>query len=405
MDQRYEHPTVKKLWSPEWTYGTWHQIELAVLEQQRWFEVVNRLDTDVYFHEGTPRCGFNEYDIQAIRDIEKDTRHDVAAFIQYMREWYGEPHGRWYHYGLTSSDLIETAQGIRFAELITLLETATGDLISAVGMWTKIHVPTLGRTHGQPAEPITISHRASGWLAHLRQTVPDLLVHTRRMARAKLSGPVGTFAHNPPEIESGAASKLNLEPWGPGASQVIPRADLAAWANQASLLVRVLNKIATDLRLMNMLGEVTEGQGSRQVGSSAMPHKNNPIRLEQIGGMARLAAGYASMLQPIELWMERDISNSSVERVAVPDLWHVLLYSVDSMTRLLTSGVEFDPQRVQANLYEAGHLPYTSQALNVAIWAGDDYDDARSWSTSEKAEMEMTRDPAWHMRNSGLGAS
>lgn len=407
MDPRYADPQVTHLWSPEWTYATWHRIELAVMREQRRLGLINRNDTEGYFDKATTHPLWTAEDIWAIHDLEKTTKHDVAAFIQYMREWYEyqtSGGARWFHYGLTSSDLVDTAMGIRFNELGIFLDQACSDLVSATNRWTKLHMETLGRTHGQPAEPITLSHRASSWMAHLRSVIPDLLAQTRRMQKAKLSGPVGTFAHNPPEVESAAAMYLGLQAWGPGASQVMPRADLAAWANSAALLVRVLNKIATDLRLMNLLGEAAEMKAEQQIGSSAMPHKNNPIKLEQIGGMARLAAGYASMLQPVELWLERDISNSSVERVAIPDLWHVLLYSVRSMTDLLSSGVGVDPNVMADNLHAAGHAPYTTRALSTALWAGDSYEDARAYSISEKAEMDTPREPEWYLRNTGLGA-
>lgn len=337
MIPRYSHPEVERLWSDEWTYGTWLDIEIAVLDAQRRHGVLDgSIVSDLW--TWMRKVTINEGEVTNIKLIEQTTQHDVAAFLTRLRQARGVPDAAYIHYGLTSSDLVDTAQGIRFARLHELLLPALGDLTAEVAHQTQDATPMLGRTHGQPAEPTSMRARAWHWIGLIESPITDLSKYSRRMQVAKLSGPVGTFAHNPPQVEADAAMALGIRPMGPGASQIVPRADLAAWASAAGRFAASCAKIATDLRLLNLTGEASWRQSEGQVGSSAMPQKNNPIRAEQICGLARVAAGYASMLQPLDLWLERDISNSSVERIAVPDLWHVtfrILWQTTLMLRHL----------------------------------------------------------------------
>jgi len=349
MLPRYSHPEVDLLWSDPWTFDAWLHIECLVLKQQARLGIVPSELSEFGHTMATMRI--TEQDAADIRKIEGTrTHHEVAAFLEMLRQRVGE-HGKWIHYGLTSSDLVDTAQGMRFHALQKTLAMALSDLTSDLKVWIFSKQPVLGMTHGQPAEPTSMGARAWHWLATLQPAITGLLSHVDYLRTAKLSGPVGTFAHNPPDLEEAVAKNLGLTPMGLGASQVVPRTALALWASSVQAFAAACNKIAIDLRLMNMLGEVRWPMAENQIGSSAMAHKNNPITAEQIGGFARMASGYAAMLQPVELWLERDISNSSVERVAVPDLWHVL-FAVIRNTRKLLRNLLVDVDITEANLDE-----------------------------------------------------
>lgn len=374
MDSRYVHPEVTRLWGPAWTYQAWWRIERHATRAQVELGIA---PAGMAIDDDRTQPIFSEMAINQIAINECVTKHDVAAFLEFVRDFYGKKEGAWIHYGLTSSDIVDTTQGMRFAQLRPLIRTALADLRAAVDWWCNDTTPILGRTHGQVAEPTEMRTRALHWKALLDPGSGQLLGMTGNMTTAKLSGPIGTFAHNPPEVETIVARSLELDPQGWGASQVVPRGDLIRWASAAAQLAAVCAKIATDIRLMNLLGEAHEQTTSGQVGSSAMAHKNNPIVAEQVCGLARLAAGYAVMLQPVDLWLERDISHSCVERVAIPDLWHVLFKVAAQTTRLLTV-TQLDDEAIQLHMEQAGGAQFVSKATNIAIGSGMDIEAART---------------------------
>lgn len=380
MDPRYQHPVVTALWSPEWTYDAWWRIEKAVARAQ--IEALAGEPPTEQFNQMQALIGDTQPDFTTgaageIREIEGRTRHDVAAFLEFVRGFYGEPHARWIHYGLTSSDLVDTAQGMRFKEMERMLRVYLEGLERGIDEWRGSRQVVVGRTHGQPAEPITMGMRAESWGRMLNEAGEELLQATGSMQLAKTSGPVGSFAHNGPWIELKVAIELGLVGFGQGATQIIPRTYLARWASAASQVVQVCAKIAMDLRLMLVLNEGRESNRPRgQVGSSSMAHKTNPVGLEQITGLARLAAGYANMLQPLDIWLERDISHSSVERVAVPDLWHVLLH-VLAQTGYLLSRFETGYRADLRLASDLGKLTVHRRTLD-AVKAGESIGDART---------------------------
>jgi adenylosuccinate lyase len=383
MDDRYRNPQVTALWDLPWTYDAWWRIEQAVIRAQIEEGIIDRAEVEPILQTLQPN--FN--DPRVLSDLaiqEVKTKHDVAAFVKYMREWLGSPHGRWIHFGLTSSDLVDTAQGMRFRALHSTALASGAELVSQVHRWRSDQTIVVGRTHGQPAEPTTIGVRAAHWAALVESAMDQLLVDTRKMAVAKIAGPVGTYAHNPPTVEARVASTFSLAV-PVGASQIVPRGDLGRWANSAAELVQACAKVAMDFRLMNLLGEADEPQTNGQVGSSSMSHKNNPIRAEQVAGLARLAAGYASMLQPLDLWLERDISNSCVERVAVPDLWHVVLHAIDQTT-LLLSRMELNTFLIRMHVEEDANALYTCATTLAEIRDGMEADEARAFALEAQVE-------------------
>lgn len=402
MDSRYAHPQVTALWSPEWTYAAWWNIELAIIRAQREHHIVNLPDTEAFV--SMPVDHLPHFDapidnphLDRIAELEVTTKHDVAAFVQWMREWWGEPHDRWIHYGVTSSDLVDTAQAMRFDKLLPTISAATEELGKLVMDWARDDTPILGRTHGQAAEPTSVSIRARHWLELISVANSQIRSDTRAMRICKVAGPVGTYAHNPPVVEVEVARILDLIPQCGGASQIVPRGSLARWANSAAELAHACAKIAMDLRLMNLVGEASEPLADGQVGSSSMAHKNNPIRAEQITGLQRVAAGYASMLQPLDLWLERDISNSAVERIAVPGLWHVLLHVIKQTTELLRV-TEVSTGGAMNNLSLTVHRHSVVRNTNTAIWAGDTVEEAKAWALGKGGEEEIL-DRDWYTRN------
>lgn len=395
MISRYSHPLVTELWSPEWTYNAWLRIELETLRHQRHLRV--------FAYPGTgellawlDQVQVNEHAVDAIALIERKTKHDVAAFLEWLRA--GAPGGQYIHFGLTSSDLVDTAQGMRFNRMHRHLLGALGELNDALQVWANNRTPVAGRTHGQPAEPTSIRARALHW--H-RTLAPAMTAVSRSIANTKvckLSGPVGTFAHNPPELEQRVARALDLIPAGFGMSQIVPRTQLALWASSVSALVAACSKIAMDMRLMNLMGEVRWTQTDGQVGSSSMAHKNNPIIAEQIQGMSRLASGYAQMLQPLDGWLERDISQSSVERVAVPDLWHVLMHTIEQTTRMLLTA-ELVQVFIDKNLEENANALWVHNTTLTAIAEGETLADAREYALDFDIESySISQDAAWFTR-------
>lgn len=404
MHPRYAHPQVTTLYSDDWTYAAWFEIERTVLRAQFGLGIVDIPPTSALLNTEP------EIDDRAISDIsiyEAKMKHDVAAFVAWLRDWYGEPGGRWIHFGLTSSDLVDTAQGMRFKKMGFPLATAADELTDAVSYRRHDQTVMLGRTHGQPAQPTTMAIRAAGWLTGIYVSVNDLMRNTRVMQVAKISGPVGTYNWGAtPEVERMVARDLLLTHNGPGATQITNRGYLSAWADSAARVVEACAKIAMDIRLLTMTGEAYEPHTDGQVGSSSMAHKNNPIRAEQITGLARVARSFATMLAPIDLWLERDISNSSVERIAVPDLWHVTMHAMEQTTKLVTE-LRLNDAIVDMRLEDNANAAFTMHTQMQAIMDGMSYADAREFTLThdfelpDTAELARTTHLAWYPKDDG----
>jgi len=380
MDTRYQHPQVTDLWSREWTLDAWWRIEQALARAQSdTFTGPDQLSPPAIDRRFIFETKIDFTDaVEEIDKIEERTRHDVAAFLQFVRSRVPAQSARWIHFGLTSSDLVDTAQALRFKYMLGTLRPALSILSDAIAWWRDSKQMVLGRTHGQPAEPISMGMRAEHWYSLYNSAEDWLIGATDDMVFGKMSGPVGNFAHNSPWIESRVMQELGLVGQGQGATQIVPRVRLARWATCAAQLVAVCAKIAMDMRLMLLLGEARELKGPGQVGSSAMAHKKNPIRAEKITGLQRVAAGYAGMLQPLDLWLERDISNSSVERIVVPDLWHVLMHVIEettSMVRAFEVGYRGD-------VALANHIGEANvhRVTLVGIERGMSVDESRAWA-------------------------
>jgi len=370
MDERYQTSWVSCEWTALRQYQLWLTVGRQVVAAQGKTGVIPRQAAESILTGVTPDS-LTSRDVTAIRKVEQTTGHDVAAFLQWWERQHPKPAGRYVGYGLTSSDLVDTALGLRFKATLPEVESQLAELRTLLVERAKRYATTalVGRTHGQVAELTTLGLRFNQWAEAVRRTSQRLDDAWQQMCFCKLSGPVGTYSHNPPEVEREVARALGLWAVGDQSTQIAPRDLLAAWATAAAQVVAVCSKIGLDFRLMASRGEVSENWPEGRVGSSAMPHKRNPVRAERLAGLARLAHGYAQMLQPLDLWEDRDISHSSVERVAIPDLMHVVTFAVGE-TRDLLERAWWDPGRMADLRVEAGRLLSTATVALIRVDEG-----------------------------------
>jgi adenylosuccinate lyase len=349
MIPRYSRPEMARLWSDENRFATWLEVEIAATEvlAERGVVPPEALAT---IREKA------RFDVARIEEIEKEVQHDVIAFVSCVAENVG-PQGRWLHYGLTSSDVVDTALAILMRDACDLVRADLLDLMAAVRERAFRHkdAPMIGRTHGVHAEPMTFGLKMALWHAELQRQLGRLDRARATIAHGKLSGAVGTFSHLPPEVEAAVCARLGLVP-APASSQVLQRDRHAEVMTTLALVAASLEKFATEVRALQKteVREVEEPFGAGQKGSSAMPHKRNPVGCEQVAGLARLLRANAlAALENVALWHERDISHSSVERVIVPDSFLALDHMLARFTRIV-KGMTVDEERMRRNL-DLGH--------------------------------------------------
>ncbi len=361
MIARYTRERMGRLWSEENKLQAWLQVELAVCEA--WAEL------GVIPQEALRQIRERvRLDPQRVKELEKETRHDVAAFVMQLEETVGEA-GRWIHFGLTSYDVVDTALSLLLKEALGIILEDLKDLMEAVKEMALEHRGTvmIGRTHGVHAEPITLGLKFALWYEELKR-------HKERIERAregisvgKISGAVGTFAHVPPQVEEYVCRKLGLKP-DPISSQVIQRDRHGEVFAALALLASSIEKFALEIRHLQRT-EVLEAEepfAEGQKGSSAMPHKRNPIGSENLCGLARVVrANLMAALENIPLWHERDISHSSVERIIAPDSTTLIDFMLWRLTGIIR-GLRVYPERMRANLELSKGLIF-SQALMLAL--------------------------------------
>jgi adenylosuccinate lyase len=358
MIPRYSRPEMARLWSEENRFATWLKVEIAATEVLAERGVVPKEALEAIRSRA-------RFEVARIDAIEREVQHDVIAFVSNVAENVG-PEGRWLHYGLTSSDVVDTALSLLMKEACTLVLDDVAALSDAVRKraFEHKHTPMIGRTHGVHAEPMTFGLKLALWWAELQR-------HRARLERArdtisvgKLSGAVGTFSHLPPEVEEEVCRRLGLAA-APVASQVLQRDRHAEVLGALALLGASLEKFATEIRALQKteVRELEEPFGQGQKGSSAMPHKRNPVGAEQVSGLARLLRGNAlAALENVPLWHERDISHSSVERVIVPDSFLALDHMLRRMTTIV-SGMTVNAERMLRNLESSHGLVFSGQLL------------------------------------------
>ena len=374
MIKRYTSPEMGAIWTDQRRYETWLQVELAAADAMAEQGIV----PSEAARELRARAGF---DIVRIEEIEQTTQHDVIAFTTAVAERVG-PAARWLHFGLTSSDVIDTAQAIQMREACDLIVRDIAGLMDAVRARAQEHrhTPMIGRTHGVHAEPMTFGVKLAVWYAELQRDLDRMLRAREVISVGKLSGAVGTFAHLDPSIESAVCARLGLQA-APVASQVIQRDRHAELLSALAITGASLEKFALEVRGLQKteIGEVEEPFGKGQKGSSAMPHKRNPIGCEQVTGLARLLRGNAhAALENVALWHERDISHSSVERVILPDSFVALDHMLRRFTRIVR-GMVVHPQRMLANLERSRGVVFSGTILLELARRGVSREQAYEW--------------------------
>ena len=421
MISRYSRPAMSAIWSDEAKLRRWLDVELAALEGWAETGVVPRETVDAIRDRALPPSPAR------VAEIEARTQHDVAAFVDAVAEQLGED-GRWFHYGLTSSDVLDTALSLQIRDAGTLVLEGIERALAAVTLRAEEHRDTLtiGRTHGVHAEPTTFGLKLAGWAFALERDRDRMARALEGMRVGKLSGAVGTYSAADPEVERVACERLGLEP-APSSTQILQRDRHAEVLNTLALVAASLERFALELRHLarTEVREVEEPFGSRQKGSSAMPHKRNPIVSERICGLARVVRGAAQTgLENVALWHERDISHSSAERIVVPDAFLAVDYMLDRFAWLV-EGLVVRRERMRENL-DASHRLYFSQRLLLAlIESGLSRDDAyrlvqrhamRAWDegldfpelvradaeVADRVDLESVFDVAAYTRNVGV---
>ena len=420
MIERYARPEMARLWTSEAKYDAWLRVELAVCE--------------VYARRGVvPGDALNRIKAKAkvdpsrIDEIEALTRHDVIAFLTNLEESIGAD-SRYVHVGMTSSDVLDTALALQLQQASALILAGLERLRAALRTLALAHKSTLcvGRSHGIHAEPMTFGLKAALWYAEAGRNL-DRMRRAREVVRVgKISGAVGTFAHIDPDVEEEACHLLGLEP-APISSQIVQRDRHAEFMAALAIIAASLEKIAVEIRALQRteIGEAEEPFAEGQKGSSAMPHKRNPVSSENITGLARLVrANAGAALENVALWHERDISHSSVERVILPDSTILIDYMLNRYAGVL-EGLRVYPERMRENMERSFGLMYSQRVLLRLTESGLPRQPAyeivqrnamRAWGERRSfrellaADAEVTArlspaaldecfDPAWYLRN------
>ena len=358
MISRYTRPEMGRIWSEENRFRQWLAVELAATDALAEAGLVPKGAARVIRLKA-------DFDLPRIHEIEAEVKHDVIAFTTAVAEKVG-PESRWLHYGLTSNDVVDTAQALQ-------LKSASAIIVAGLKRLREVlrrrafefkDTPMVGRTHGIHAEPITFGLKLANWYAEVSRDLERFQRAAEEMRVGKFSGAVGNFAHLDPEMEEKICARLGLAP-APISSQVIQRDRHANYLATLAVIASTLDKIAVELRHLQRteVREAEEFFSEKQKGSSAMPHKRNPITLEQVSGLARVVRSNAqAALENVALWHERDISHSSVERIILPDSTILADYLLDKTATLIEKLLVY-PQRMKANLESTGGLVFSGQLL------------------------------------------
>jgi adenylosuccinate lyase len=360
-----------RIWSDENRFRTWLAVEVAATETLADAGMVPQAAAEAIRERA-------DFDLERIQEIEAEVRHDVIAFTTAVAEIVG-PQARWFHYGLTSNDVVDTAQALLIGQASDII-AADLDRLSEVlkrRAWEFKDTPMVGRTHGIHAEPITFGLKLANWYSETQRNIERFARAAEDMRVGKFSGAVGNFAHLSPEIEEKICARLRLKA-AAISSQVIQRDRHAFYLATLAVIASTLDKIATEIRHLQRteVREAEEFFSEKQKGSSAMPHKRNPVTCEQISGLARVVRSNAQAgLENVALWHERDISHSSVERIIIPDSTTLVDYMLQKTGHLLDTMFVY-PKRMRANLESTGGLVFSGQLLLDLVEHGLSREDA-----------------------------
>jgi adenylosuccinate lyase len=374
MIPRYTHPEMGRIWSDQRRYETWLLVETAAAEAMAAKGLVPADAARDIRERGA-------FDVARIEEIERTTQHDVIAFTTAVAEHVG-PSARWLHFGMTSSDVIDTAQALQMREGCDVILKDLEQLSDAARDRALEHrrTPMIGRTHGVHAEPMTLGLKLALWYSEIARDIERVRRARTTISVGKLSGAVGTFGHLPPEIEADVCRRLGLEP-AAVASQIIQRDRHAELMAALAITAASLEKFALEIRGLQRteIGEVEEPFAQGQKGSSAMPHKRNPIGCEQIVGLSRLIRGNCqAAFENIALWHERDISHSSVERVILPDSFIALDHMLRRLTRIVR-GMVVHADRMLENLGRSRGVVFSGTVLLELARKGVSREQAYEW--------------------------
>src|SRR5690348_13143842 len=386
-----------RIWSEENRFRTWLTVEVAATETLAEAGLVPRSAARAI----RERADFN---LERIQEIEAEVRHDVIAFTTAVAEIVG-PEARWFHYGLTSNDVVDTAQALLVKQASEIISADLQRLAEVLKRraWEFRDTPQIGRTHGIHAEPITFGLKIANWFAENQRNQQRFRDAAAQMAVGKISGAVGNASHLGPDMEERICQRLGLNV-APVASQVIQRDRHAHYLSSLALIAATLEKIALEIRHLQRteVREAEEPFGGEQRGSSAMPHKRNPVTCEQICGLARLVrSNLIAAFENIGLWHERDISHSSVERVILPDSTILIDYMLAKMTAVVAEMRVF-PERMQKNLDATQGLVFSGQLLQDLVEKGMPRDEAYKtvqenamavWETDSSFRERVGKDP------------
>jgi len=417
---RYSRPEMAELWTLEARMKWWLEVEILAVEA--WSEL------GVIPVEDARKIRENaRFDVDRVLEIERETRHDVVAFTRAVSESLGEER-KWVHYGLTSTDVVDTALSAQLRKPMAIIREDLEALLRTLEALAKRHRTTvmMGRTHGVHAEPTTFGLKCALWYAEIERDLERFDAACERLRYGKISGAVGTYANVDPQVEEKVCARLGLKP-APISTQTLQRDRHAEFLFTIALIGTTLDKIATEIRGLQKseVREVEEPFYKGQKGSSAMPHKRNPVSCEQISGLARVLRGYViPALEDVPLWHERDISHSSVERVVLPDATILIDYLLNRMNRIL-SDLHVYPENMRRNMERTHGLVFSQRVLTTLIDKGMSREAAydtvqplamQAWEESRsfkdlvlasepiravlsQDEIEACFDPAWHIKH------
>ncbi len=371
MIPRYTRPEMGHIWSDENRFRTWLAVEVAATETLAEAGLVPKEAARAIRERA-------DFKVDRIHQIEAEVRHDVIAFTTAVAEIVG-PDARWFHYGLTSNDVVDTAQALLILQASSIIADDLNRLSEALQRraWEFKDTPMVGRTHGMHAEPITFGFKLANWYSEVQRDIARFSAAAEDLRVGKFSGAVGTFAHLTPELEEKICARLGLKT-AAVSSQVIQRDRHAHYLATLAVIACTLDKIATEIRHLQRteVREAEEFFSEKQKGSSAMPHKRNPVTCEQISGLARVVRANAQVgFENVTLWHERDISHSSAERVVLPDSTTLVDYLLNKTANLIETMFVY-PERMMANLQSTRGLVFSGQLLLDLVEHGVSREDA-----------------------------
>jgi len=368
---RYTRPEMGHIWSDENRFRTWLAVEVAATETLAEAGLVPKEAARAIRERA-------DFKVDRIHQIEAEVRHDVIAFTTAVAEIVG-PDARWFHYGLTSNDVVDTAQALLILQASSIIADDLNRLSAALQRraWEFKNTPMVGRTHGIHAEPITFGFKLANWYSEVQRDIARFSAAAEDLRVGKFSGAVGTFAHLTPELEEKICARLGLKA-AVVSSQVIQRDRHAHYLATLAVIACTLDKIATEVRHLQRteVREAEEFFSEKQKGSSAMPHKRNPVTCEQISGLSRVVRANAQVgFENVALWHERDISHSSAERVILPDSTTLVDYLLNKTSNLIETMFVY-PERMMANLESTRGLVFSGQLLLDLVEHGVSREDA-----------------------------